>query len=311
MSSEAPADAPADAGDPADPRDREFVDALARGLAVIECFDDEHSQLSLSEVARLAKLTPATARRNLHTLVTLGYLCKVDGRFLLSARVLTLGSGYLRAAHVDDALLPELRRIVGLFGDAASIAVLTGEDVLYVAHVSEQRSVRPMARVGVTYPAHATSLGRVLLAGLSPEALDGFLAAATLAKLTEATCTDRAALRTLIAAARKRGYASAVDQLAYGVTSLAVPIVGPRGEVVAALNTSGYTGRVSVENLVDQRLEELRTASRRISQMLQRYPALYHSFPTSRTPREAGVEPAAAGPKAPGRRRARDRAPRA
>src|SRR4029077_5457486 len=98
---------------------------------------------------------------------------------------------------------------------------------------------------------------------------------------------------------------TAVDQLAYGVTSLAVPIMGPRGEVVAALNTSGYTGRVSVENLVDQRLEELRTASRRISQMLQRYPALYHSFPTSRTP----VEPAraAAGPKAPAavRRRAR------
>src|SRR5262249_2444215 len=111
MSSDRPA-APKDASDDA-AEDKEFVDALARGLAVIECFDDAHAQLSLSEVARLAKLTPATARRNLHTLVKLGYLCKVDNRFLLSARVLTLGSGYLRAAHVDDALMPELRRIVG------------------------------------------------------------------------------------------------------------------------------------------------------------------------------------------------------
>ncbi len=322
MSSEVPAppgDKPAGdpkAGDPnaGDPNagDKEFVDALARGLAVIECFDEAHAQLSLSEVARLAGLTPATARRNLHTLVRLGYLCKVENRFLLSARVLTLGSGYLRAAHVDDALLPELRRIVGLFGDAASVAVLAGEEVLYVAHVSEQRSVRPMARVGVTYPAYATSLGRVLLAGLSPEALDGFLRAATLAQLTEATCTDRAELRKLIAAARQRGYASAVDQLAYGVTSLAVPIAGPRGEVVAALNSSGYTGRVSVENLVEQRLEELRMASQRITQMLQRYPALYHSFPTGRASAEpdaaAAAKPAAASAPSPGRRRARARA---
>lgn len=262
--------------------DKEFVDALARGLAVIECFDEAHPQLSLSEVARRANLTPATARRNLHTLVSLGYLRKVESQFLLSARVLTLGSGYLRAAHVDDALMPELRRIVGLFGDAASVAVLAGDEVLYVAHVSEQRGVRPVARIGVTYPAHATSLGRVLLSGLSPDTLDRFLAAAKLEKLTEATCTDRAELRKLITAARDLGYATAVDQLAYGVTSLAVPIHGLRGEVVAALNSSGYTGRLSIENLVDQRLEELRIASRRIAQMLQRYPALYHSFPAGR-----------------------------
>ena len=264
--------------------DKEFVDALARGLAVIECFDDTHPQLSLSEVARRAKLTPATARRNLHTLVTLGYVRKVGNEFLLSARVLALGSGYLRAAHVDDALMPELRRIVGLFGDAASVAVLAEDEVLYVAHVSEQRGVRPVARIGVTYPAHATSLGRVLLAGLAPDALDRYLARAKLEKLTEATCTDRAALRRLIAAARELGYATAVDQLAYGVTSLAVPIRGARGEVVAALNTSGYTGRLSIENLIDERLEELRIASRRIAQMLERYPALYHSFPAGPAP---------------------------
>jgi IclR family pca regulon transcriptional regulator len=269
--------------------DKEFVEALARGLAVIECFDETHPQLSLSEVARRASLTPATARRNLHTLVALGYLRKVDNQFLLSARVLALGSGYLRAAHVDDALMPELRRIVGLFGDAASVAVLTGEDVLYVAHVSEQRGVRPVARIGVTYPAHATSLGRVLLAGLAPAALDRFLAAATIEKLTEATCTDRAQLRRLIVAARERGYATAVDQLAYGVTSLAVPIHGPRGEVVAALNSSGYTGRLSIETMIEQRLEELRAAARRIAQMLQRYPALYHSFPAAPAP---AAEPA-------------------
>jgi IclR family pca regulon transcriptional regulator len=260
-------------------QDKEFVDALARGFAVLECFDAAHAELTLSEVARRTRLTAATARRCLHTLVRLGYVHKVDNRFLLSARVLALGSGYLRAAHVDDALMPELRRLVGLFGDASSVAVLSGADVLYVAHVSEQRGVRPVANVGVTYPAHATSLGRVLLAGLAAGDLDRVLAGTRLDRLTEATCTDPGELRRLIAAAQRQGYATAVDQLAYGVTSLAVPIRGARGEVVAALNSSGYTGRISIDAMIGQRLEELRVSARRIAELLQRYPALYHSLP--------------------------------
>lgn len=126
--------------------DREIVTGLVRGLAVLTSFDQSHSEMTLSEVARRAGLTAATARRSLHTLESLGYVRLVGRRFLLSAQVLAIGSAYLQAAQVDDVLMPELRRIVHLFGDAASVSLLSGKDILYIAHYSEQRAVRAMAR---------------------------------------------------------------------------------------------------------------------------------------------------------------------
>jgi IclR family transcriptional regulator, pca regulon regulatory protein len=260
------------------PADREFVEALSRGLAVIEVFDGAHSHLSLSEVARRAGVSPATARRSLHTLEALGYVRSVDKRFMLSARILTLGSAYLRAAHVDEVLMPELRRVVSLFRDASSVSVLDGHHILYIAHVSEQRAVRPIAGTGVTYPAYATSMGRVLLAGLPETELTAYLAEAKIEKLTERTETNRVRLREIVEAARRNGYATAVDQLAYGITALAVPIRVAGGRTVAALNSSGYSGHIDEATLVRERLVELRVSASRIAAIITRYPALYHSL---------------------------------
>ena len=260
------------------PADREFVEALARGIAVIEAFDQAHPELSLSDVARRAGVVPSTARRSLHTLEALGYVRRVNKRFVLGARILTLGSAYLRAAHIDDALMPELRRIVSLFGDAASVSVLDGHDILYVAHVSEQRAVRPIAGLGMTYPAYATSMGRVLLSALPAEEIDRYLEEAKLEKLTERTQTDPGRLRRIIEEVRQSGYATVVDELAYGVTALAVPIQAAGGRTVAALNSSGYSGHLSEEVLVRERLSELRLSAGRIAATITRYPALYHSL---------------------------------
>lgn len=263
------------------PADREFVEALSRGLAVIEVFDAAHSHLSLSEVARRAGVSPATARRSLHTLEALGYVRSVNKRFMLSARILTLGSAYLRAAQVDEVLLPELRRLVSLFGDASSVSVLDGHHILYIAHLSEQRAVRPIAGTGVTYPAYATSMGRVLLAALPDSELTAYFAAAKIEKLTECTETNRDRLREIVEAARRNGYATAVDQLAYGITALAVPIQVAGGRAVAALNSSGYSGHIDEATLMRERLAELRLSAARIAAIITRYPALYHSLVVS------------------------------
>lgn len=264
----------------------EFVEALARGLLVIESFDENHSEMTLSEVARRVGLTPSTARRSLCTLASLGYVRQVNKKFMLSARVLTLGSAYLRATHIEDALVPELRRIVSLFGDAASVSILDGPDILYLAHVSAQRGLRPTASVGITYPAYVTSMGRVLLAGLPQGELDKYIAAIKPEKLTTLTETDPVRLREIVQEARKRGYATAVDQLAYGVTSLAVPIMIRNGQTVAAINSSGYTGSTSAKAMVSKRLKELRISASRIASMLARYPALLHSLVRNPAPHE-------------------------
>jgi IclR family transcriptional regulator, pca regulon regulatory protein len=258
--------------------DREFVGGLARGLSVIEAFDETHPEMTLTEVASRTGLTPATARRSLHTLSTLGYVRSIDRRFTLSARILALGSSYLRSAGIEGALLPELRRVVARCGDTAGVAILTGAEILYIAHYSEQRGVRPVAGTGVSYPAYPTSLGRVLLAALQKPALDRYFRLAKFEQHTNVTETDPKKLRAIVEDAGRKGYATIVDQLFYGVTSLSVPIVIPPDRVIAAINTSGYSGQVTPEHLIQTRLAELQKSAARMAEMIADHPLLLHSL---------------------------------
>jgi IclR family transcriptional regulator, pca regulon regulatory protein len=257
-----------------DSRPAEFVEALAKGLKILESFDASHGEMTLSEVARRVKLSPAAARRSLITLMQLGYVGQTDRRFHLRPRVMGLSSAFYFSARIDELLQPQLRNFVDKFGDASSVATLYGEEVVYVAHFSVQRARRATAVVGARYPAHATSLGRVLLAGLSDEKLDAFLEAMQPVQLTSHTVTDKRRLRQIIEQVRQLGCATTVDELDYGITALAVPIRRTDGKTIAALNTSGYTGLVTPEKLMDERLTELRATASRISQTFVRYPVL-------------------------------------
>jgi IclR family pca regulon transcriptional regulator len=251
-----------------------FVEALAKGLAVLECFDATHSEMTLSEIARRVDVTPAAARRSLITLMELGYVGQAGKRFHLKPRIMALGSGFYYAARVDELLQPHLRRIVEAFGDASSVGTLDGQDVIYIAHVSVQRARRASAMAGARYPAFATSIGRVILAGLSDDRLDAWLSDLRPVALTSRTCVDKGRLREEILTAREQGYATTVDQLDYGITALAVPIRNAEGRTIAALNSSGYTGMVTPEALVAERLPDLRAAASHIAHELTRYPVL-------------------------------------
>ncbi|HHZ10918.1 MAG TPA: helix-turn-helix domain-containing protein [Rhizobiales bacterium] len=259
---------------PGSSRPAEFVEALAKGLLILESFDAQHPEMTLSEVARRVGLSPAAARRGLLTLRAMGYVGQTGKRFHLRPKVMSLGSAFYFSARVDEVLQPELRRIVGTFGDASSVATLEGRDVLYIAHYSEQRARRPTAVVGARYPAHATSLGRVLLAGLPEADFDRYMCAVEPVKLTRMTVVDKNEIRAIVEEVREKGYATAVDQLDYGITALAVPIRGSSGRTIAALNSSGYSGVVTAEDLVARRLQELRLAAGRLSLTLSRYPVL-------------------------------------
>lgn len=258
----------------AEVRPTEFVEALAKGIAILECFDATHPEMTLSEVARTVGLTPAAARRSLITLQALGYVGQIGRRFHLKPKVMTLGSTLYFSAGIGDILQPDLRELVQQFGDASSIATLDGESVIYIAHNSVQRARRAAATIGARYPAFATSLGRVLLAGLPEVQLERYFAKLEPVALTSKTVTDIAELRRLIAAVREDGYSTTVDQLDYGITAIGVPIRGPDGRTVAALNSSGYTGLVSPQSLVEERLPALRAAASRIGHALTRYPVL-------------------------------------
>ena len=126
-------------------RPAEFVEALAKGLAILECFDAANSEMTLSEIARKVSLSPAAARRSLITLRALGYVGQTNKRFHLRPKVMTLGSNFYYSAGIDEVLQPFLRDLVGRFGDASSVGTLYRQDVIYIAHSSVQRARRAAA----------------------------------------------------------------------------------------------------------------------------------------------------------------------
>jgi IclR family pca regulon transcriptional regulator len=247
---------------------------LAKGLAVIRAFSREHAALSLSEIARSARIPAATARRCLLTLEELGYLTRSGRDFLLRPKVLELGAAYLESMNIEQVTRNHLEELARSTADSAALCVLDGVEIVYVARASVRTLLRLEAHIGSRFPAHATSTGRVLLAGVSPESLARYFENASLAALTERTVTDPAKLRALIEEARRCGYSAVEDELAYGVIALAVPVFDHQGRVVAALNSSSHSRRITRTRLVRDRLAMLQQVSRQISADLATVPWL-------------------------------------
>ena len=247
---------------------------LAKGLAVIRAFARDHAALSLSEVARSAHIPAATARRCLLTLEELGYVTRSGRTFLLRPRVLELGAAYLESMNIEQITKTHLEELARKTADSAALCVLDGADIVYVARTSVRTLLRLEAHVGSRFPAHATSMGRVLLAGLSTERLNRYFENAKLEALTERTVTDPAKLRVLIQDCQRLGYAAVEDELAYGVVALAVPVCDHQQRVVAALNSSSHSRRTTRTRLVRERLAMLQGASREISNDLAAVPWL-------------------------------------
>jgi IclR family pca regulon transcriptional regulator len=262
--------------EPRQPR-AEHVASLERGLRVLQTFSREHAQLTLSEVAALTNLSPATARRSLHTLESLGYVGRSGRRFLLRPKVLGISSGYLNAINAEMVLQPFLQDLVNEVGGSSSVTILDDLHIVYLAHASANRAIRLTAGVAARYPAYATSMGRVLLSHQPDWVIDAYFSRATLEKLTEQTETNPTALRRLLKEIRAKGYASIQDELDYGIVSVALPIFAADGTIVAAANCADVTTRLNREEIVKKRLPSLRQAVRRIEGMLRQYPELANS----------------------------------
>ncbi|GAA5036802.1 IclR family transcriptional regulator C-terminal domain-containing protein [Microbacterium fluvii] len=235
----------------------DFVQSLARGLAVIRAFDGEHAELSLSDVARRADVPRAAARRFLRTLETLGYV-RFDGKlFALTPRVLELGFSYLSALSLPEVVQPHLERLSREVDESVSAAVLDGTDIVYIARVPTRRIMSVRITIGTRFPAYATSMGRMLLAALPDAAREQAIAAAALEQLTGRTLTEPAALRAELDRVRAQGWALVDGELEPGLRSVAAPVHGRDGAVIAALNVSTSATRDTIEHLTEAHLPKL------------------------------------------------------
>jgi IclR family pca regulon transcriptional regulator len=247
---------------------------LAKGLEVILAFRREAPSLTLSEVASFAKLSPATARRCLLTLTELGYVVQSGRNFLLRPKVLELGAAYLESMNIETLTKTYLEDLASQTGDSAALTVLDGNEIVYVARASVRTLMRLEAHVGSRFPAYATSMGRVLLAGLGPERLKRYFDDTNFIALTEHTQTDRTKVMKLVEDCRRAGYSAVEDELAYGVVAVAVPVFDQSRRVVAALNSSSHSKKITKSKLARERVPMLQKISAEISLELRRVPGL-------------------------------------
>ncbi|MES2973730.1 MAG: IclR family transcriptional regulator C-terminal domain-containing protein [Pseudomonadota bacterium] len=259
----------------------DFVTALARGLSVIEAFSADAPELTLTEVATRAGMAPATARRALITLQQLGYVGLTGKRFVLRPKVLSLGSAFLSSMNLRELAQPYLQELADQFRDSASLAVLDGDNIMYIAHVPNNRRIRYNGSVGYRSPAFGTSLGLAMWAYLDPQRLEAALAKAPFPAYTSKTINTAEQLRSVIAKVRENGYATAQEQLEYDIVAIAVPVRDMAGNVIGAVNCSSELTRNDQDTLIATRLEPLRETARQIERGLQRFPALAHAIATT------------------------------
>ncbi len=244
----------------------DFVEALARGLSVLSCFDAHHPRMTLTEIAAASDLARPTARRLLLTLQELGYVRAEGGSFALTPQVLRLGTAYVNALGLWDIARPHMEDLVASTKESSSISQLDGSDIVYVARVAVPKIITLRVSIGTKFPAIRTSQGKVLLAALDETALKEVLSLPSYAGLPP-YAHDRPLddIQDELRTVRARGWALADEELAPGIRSVAVPLRDGNGSVRAAMNVTVNASETSVETLVTDHLPKLLRAAGDIS----------------------------------------------
>jgi IclR family pca regulon transcriptional regulator len=251
-----------------DKPERDYVQSLSRGLTVLQAFNAERPAMTLADMSRATGLTRATARRLLHTLVTLGYV-STDGRaFELTPRVLDLGFAYVSSLQLPDIAQPFMEALSDRVHESVSASVLDGTQIVYVARVNTQRIMGISLAIGSRLPAAWTSMGRVLLAGLPDPQLDAFLDGLLVVGPTTQSISDIDAMRCEIYAVRTQGYALIDQELEEGIRSVAAPLRDRGGRTLAAINVGTHAARVTLKELRTVILPDLLTTARSIESQL-------------------------------------------
>ncbi len=243
----------------------EAMGGLAKGLAILECFSAETPRLTLAEAARRTGLSRAAARRCLITLLEFGYVAQ-DGRdFMPQPRLLRLGYAFLSSTPLAKLALPVLEATQASLDEAVSLAILDGNEVVFIARSAPRRMVSLGPGVGSRLPSWCSATGRVLLAGLVEGEATKRLKGLAFEPLTARTVKGRIAVMKSIATASRDGFAISDEELELGLRSLAVPVRTTSGTVTAALSVSTQPARTNLRELRGKVLPVMIQAASRLS----------------------------------------------
>jgi IclR family transcriptional regulator, pca regulon regulatory protein len=217
---------------------RDLIEGLGKGLRVIEAFDEDHAQLTASQVAERSEITRTAARRYLLSLVHFGYAATDGKQFWLAPRVLRLGQSYLGTAKLPRLVQPFIQRVAQQIGHTVNASVLDGHEVVYVARSSPPRWVTIGYGVGVRIPAHVVTPGFVVLATLDDEAFEVWLGEHEFTAYTPHTVVSKVLFRSQVRQARALGYWHTEQQLDAGLRGVAVALIDRKGRCKGAVGTT-------------------------------------------------------------------------
>jgi IclR family transcriptional regulator, pca regulon regulatory protein len=248
---------------------RDLIEGLGKGLRVIEAFDEEHAQLTASQVAERTAITRTAARRYLLSLVHFGYAATDGKQFWLAPRVLRLGQSYLGTARLPRLVQPFIQRVAQQVGHTVNASVLDGHEVVYIARSSPPRWVTIGYGVGVRIPAHVVTPGFVVLATLAEDEFEQWLAEHEFVGYTPHTVTNRATFRSQVRQARALGYWHTEQQLDAGLRGVAVALLDRKGRCRGAVGTTmPMTAYRHAEHMLETMLPPLQEAAQALRPLL-------------------------------------------
>jgi len=231
------------------------IKSVDRALYLLEIMAGENRELELMELCKKTHISTATLYRLLQTLKDRGFVTQnpYTGKYRLGLKLLELGQVVVEQIELRRIALPFLQELMEKTGETANLVILDEDKAVYIEKVESPASLRMFLRIGKQAPAHATGVGKVLLASLSSEKLQKIINHKTLPKLTENTITSPEKLKKELEKIRKEGFAIDNEECEVGAKCIAAPIMDYRKEVVAAVSISGPSARLTedrVKNLV-------------------------------------------------------------
>lgn len=251
---------------------KDFVQSLARGLQILQAVAQDDGIHTLSSVASRTNLSRGTASRLLGTLNQLGYVGKHGREYRLTSQVLELGYGYLSSLGIPAISTEHIRVLADDVGEAASVTVREGREMIYVARANPVRVMTVSLGVGARLPLWNTSMGRVHLSALADEDVRPLLeASAPLTPHTPLTLVDPDSILDRVRQVREQGWCLVDQELEWGLRSIAVPL-RQRDRIVAALNVATAQVGESPEETISRLLPSLHHTQQKIQWALDKLP---------------------------------------
>jgi DNA-binding IclR family transcriptional regulator len=250
-------------------RETGLIGSLQNGLEVFDMFSRDHTVVTVGEIARHLGLHKSSASRIAATLAALGYLRAAPNSsgFQLGGKLARLGSIAVVDTSLTNVAQPAMQALADDTGETCHLGVLEGSDAITIALIDGSFSLRMHSWVGKRSPAHLTSMGKVLLAGLSARTLDRLYPNEELESPTPYSISTKSALKSQLAKIRTNGYALDNEELEIGLRCVAAPIFSHDQRLIGSLTISGSASRIQLSNIGDY-VDKVRSAANRISKEL-------------------------------------------